>query len=114
MARPRLGRRTRPHHLRAWPQPGGAVLRAQGKIMTDLLEHCADRVAGTSRPKIDIRGLDFFYGKTQALKAVELAIPADAVTAIIGPSGCGKSTLLRAINRIYEIYPDQRAQGDIC
>ena len=82
--------------------------------MTDLLEHCGDRVAGTSRPKIDIRGLDFFYGKTRALKAVELAIPADAVTAIIGPSGCGKSTLLRAINRIYEIYPDQRAQGDIC
>ena len=68
-------------------------------------------VAGTS--KIDIRGLDFFYGNTQALNAVDLAMPAHAVTAIIGPSGCGKSTLLRAINRIYDLYPNQRAAGQI-
>jgi len=63
--------------------------------------------------KIDVRGVDFFYGRTQALKDVSLAIPAHAVTAIIGPSGCGKSTLLRSINRIYELYPDQRASGEI-
>ena len=68
-------------------------------------------VAGTA--KIDIRGLDFFYGNTQALNAVDLAMPAHAVTAIIGPSGCGKSTLLRAINRIYDLYPNQRAAGQI-
>jgi phosphate transport system ATP-binding protein len=65
------------------------------------------------RPKIEIRGLDFFYGKAQALKDVSLDVPAHAVTAIIGPSGCGKSTLLRSLNRIYEIYPDQRAEGEL-
>jgi len=63
--------------------------------------------------KIDVRGLDFFYGASQALHAVDLAIPAGAVTAIIGPSGCGKSTLLRTLNRIYALYPEQRAQGSI-
>ncbi len=63
--------------------------------------------------KVDIRDLNFYYGKGHALKDVNLAIPANAVTAIIGPSGCGKSTLLRTINRIYELYPDQRAAGEI-
>ena len=64
-------------------------------------------------PKIAIRNLDFFYGKVQALKSVDLAIAPGEVTAIIGPSGCGKSTLLRALNRIFELYPDQRATGEI-
>ncbi len=73
-----------------------------------LATHTAD-----SPPKIDIRRVEFFYGKTPALRAVDLAVPSNAVTAIIGPSGCGKSTLLRAINRIYELYPDQRATGEI-
>jgi phosphate transport system ATP-binding protein len=63
--------------------------------------------------KIAVRDLDFFYGKARALTRVDLDMPANAVTAIIGPSGCGKSTLLRAINRIYELYPDQRAVGEI-
>jgi phosphate transport system ATP-binding protein len=62
---------------------------------------------------IDIRDLDFFYGKGHALKNVSMAVPANSVTAIIGPSGCGKSTLLRTINRIYEMYPDQYATGEI-
>ena len=66
-----------------------------------------------SSPAIDIRDLDFFYGKGHALKNVNMAVPANSVTAIIGPSGCGKSTLLRAINRIYEMYPDQYATGEI-
>ena len=70
--------------------------------------------ADTGGPvKISVRDLDFFYGRNQALKAVNLEIPAAAVTAIIGPSGCGKSTLLRTINRIYELYPDQKATGAI-
>jgi phosphate transport system ATP-binding protein len=64
-------------------------------------------------PKIGIRNLDFFYGKVQALKAVDLAIAQGEVTAIIGPSGCGKSTLLRALNRNFELYPEQRASGEI-
>ena len=82
--------------------------------MIELLDRGADEAAGAaSPPKIDVRGLEFFYGKSQALKSVHLAVPANAVTAIIGPSGCGKSTLLRTINRIYELYPDQRAAGEI-
>jgi phosphate transport system ATP-binding protein len=82
--------------------------------MIDVLERTAERSAvAAAPPMVDIRHLDFFYGKTQALKGVDLAVPANAVTAIIGPSGCGKSTLLRTINRIYELYPDQRAEGEI-
>ena len=73
----------------------------------------ADSGTTESPVKIDIRDLDFYYGKNHALKRVSLGMPANMVTAIIGPSGCGKSTLLRTINRIYELYPDQRAEGDI-
>ena len=82
--------------------------------MIDMLERTATLPAAADvDAKIDVSGVDFFYGRAQALKDVSLAIPAHAVTAIIGPSGCGKSTLLRSINRIYELYPDQRASGEI-
>jgi phosphate transport system ATP-binding protein len=64
-------------------------------------------------PKIDIRGLRFHYGGHEALKNISLPLPERKVTAFIGPSGCGKSTLLRAINRIFELYPGQRADGEI-
>jgi phosphate transport system ATP-binding protein len=70
-------------------------------------------VTTSAPPAIDIRDLNFFYGKGHALKNVNMAVPANSVTAIIGPSGCGKSTLLRTINRIYEMYPDQFATGEI-
>ncbi len=63
--------------------------------------------------KVDVRGLNFFYGKTQALKTVSVAIARNQVTALIGPSGCGKSTLLRTLNRMYALYPGQRAEGEI-
>ena len=59
------------------------------------------------------KGLDFFYGKTQALFGVDLPIARNKVTALIGPSGCGKSTLLRTFNRMYDLYPGQRAAGEI-
>ena len=62
---------------------------------------------------VNIRDLNFYYGKGHALKHVTMKVPANAVTAIIGPSGCGKSTLLRTINRIFELYPDQHATGEI-
>ncbi len=62
---------------------------------------------------IDVHNLDFFYGKAQALFAVDLPVARHAVTALIGPSGCGKSTLLRTLNRIYDLYPGQTARGDI-
>ncbi|HEX9626912.1 MAG TPA: phosphate ABC transporter ATP-binding protein PstB [Acidiferrobacterales bacterium] len=63
--------------------------------------------------KIQVRNLDFYYGKFRALKDVSLDIAKNHVTAFIGPSGCGKSTLLRTLNRMYELYPDQRATGEI-
>ncbi|MES2341963.1 MAG: phosphate ABC transporter ATP-binding protein PstB [Pseudomonadota bacterium] len=59
------------------------------------------------------RGLDFFYGKTQALFGVDVPIARNKVTALIGPSGCGKSTLLRTFNRMYDLYPGQHASGDL-
>jgi phosphate transport system ATP-binding protein len=65
------------------------------------------------KPKVDIRNLCFFYGATKALKDITLPLYDRKVTAFIGPSGCGKSTLLRAINRIYELYPGQHAEGSI-
>jgi len=64
-------------------------------------------------PKLQVNAIDFYYGKYQAIKHVSLDIPANKVTAFIGPSGCGKSTLLRTFNRLYELYPDQRAEGEI-
>ncbi len=63
--------------------------------------------------KLETRDLDFFYGKTQALHGVTLQVAQNKVTALIGPSGCGKSTLLRAMNRIYNLYPGQKARGTI-
>ena len=62
---------------------------------------------------LDVRGLDFFYGKNQALYGVDLPVARHKITALIGPSGCGKSTLLRTLNRIYDLYPGQRAEGQI-
>ena len=64
-------------------------------------------------PRISIRNLDFFYGTTQALKAIALDLPDRQVTGMIGPSGCGKSTLLRVLNRMYDLYPGQRATGEV-
>jgi phosphate transport system ATP-binding protein len=65
------------------------------------------------KPKLHINGLNFYYGGFQALKNISMDIPERKVTAFIGPSGCGKSTLLRTFNRMYALYPDQRAEGEI-
>jgi phosphate transport system ATP-binding protein len=73
--------------------------------------HQADKDAAA--PKVDIRDLCFYYGDHKALKNISLPLLERKVTAFIGPSGCGKSTLLRAINRIFELYPGQRADGEI-
>jgi phosphate transport system ATP-binding protein len=69
--------------------------------------------APAEKVKVDIRGLNFYYGDTRALKNISVPLAERKVTAFIGPSGCGKSTLLRAINRIFELYPNQRAEGEI-
>ena len=63
--------------------------------------------------RISMRNLDFFYGDNKALKSIALDLPAKQVTGMIGPSGCGKSTLLRVLNRMYDLYPGQRAQGEV-
>ena len=65
-----------------------------------------------NQARISIRNLDFFYGDHRALKAINLELPDRQVTGMIGPSGCGKSTLLRVLNRMYELYPGQRASGE--
>ena len=62
---------------------------------------------------LDIKNLNFFYGNFHALKNINLSIPLGKVTAFIGPSGCGKSTLLRTFNRMYSLYKDQKAEGEI-
>ena len=69
--------------------------------------------AADFKPKFRIRGLNFYYGGFHALKNITMEIPERKVTAFIGPSGCGKSTLLRTFNRMYSLYPDQRAEGEI-
>ena len=71
----------------------------------------------TDKPELEedigVRGLDFFYGDAKALKNINVSLYKNKVTAFIGPSGCGKSTLLRVLNRMYELYPGQRATGEV-
>ena len=71
------------------------------------------KVQTSTKPKLAVRDLNFFYGKFHALKNVNMELPENKVTAFIGPSGCGKSTLLRTFNRMFELYPEQRAEGQI-
>jgi phosphate transport system ATP-binding protein len=68
---------------------------------------------GALDDKIAIRNLNFFYGGNRALKDINVSLYAKRVTAFIGPSGCGKSTLLRILNRVYDLYPNQRAEGEV-
>src|SRR5512132_4427768 len=84
-------------------------------IHTAMREGRAAAAAAPSelQAKLRIRGLNFYYGGFQAIKNVTMDIPERKVTAFIGPSGCGKSTLLRTFNRMYSLYPDQRAEGEI-
>ena len=70
-------------------------------------------LAAPAKPKLSVRNLNFYYNHFQALKNINLDIPQNKVTAFIGPSGCGKSTLLRTFNRMFELYPEQRAEGQI-
>jgi len=72
-----------------------------------------DHIDTAPTPALKVRGLNFFYGKFQGLKNIDLDIAEKRVTAFIGPSGCGKSTLLRTFNRMYSLYPGQRAEGEI-
>ena len=73
----------------------------------------ARSTAAIAAPRLAIRNLDFFYGSNKALKGINLDLPERQVTGMIGPSGCGKSTLLRCLNRMYDLYPGQRAEGEV-
>lgn len=81
--------------------------------MATLVRDPARPKIGGGPAKLAVRNLGFAYGKTITLHDVTLDAPANAVTALIGPSGCGKSTLLRTINRMFELYPNQRVTGEI-
>jgi len=70
-------------------------------------------MAEQGKAKITVSHLDFFYGNNKALKDINIELPEKQVTAFIGPSGCGKSTLLRVFNRMYSLYPGQRATGQV-
>ena len=81
--------------------------------MTDILPNIPAAPPMATPAKLAARGLDFWYGDFRAVKDIRLEIPEKRVTALIGPSGCGKSTLLRVFNRIYALYPGQRASGEV-
>jgi phosphate transport system ATP-binding protein len=80
-------------------------------IHTDVKEPAADM--GALDAKVSVRNLNFYYGEYLALKDISVNLYQNKVTAFIGPSGCGKSTLLRILNRIYDLYPNQRADGEV-
>jgi phosphate transport system ATP-binding protein len=73
----------------------------------------AATTAAPTETKAEIKNLSFYYGRHQALKAINLTMPMNAVTALIGPSGCGKTTLLRCFNRMHDLYPGNRYDGQI-
>ncbi len=82
--------------------------------MTETVAAVAAPLPGHGLPqKISVRNLKFYYGDTMALKGINLPLYANNVTSFIGPSGCGKSTLLRVLNRMYDLYPKQRAEGEV-
>src|SRR5579871_5552850 len=81
-------------------------------VSVPTVTHAAVDRAGLPE-KIGIRDLNFFYGDSRALKSISLSLYENKVTAFIGPSGCGKLTLLRVLNRMYDLYPHQRATGEV-
>jgi phosphate transport system ATP-binding protein len=86
--------------------------RETATVATPMVTHAHVDTSGLDE-KVAIRNLDFFYGDSRALKDINLSLYANKATAFIGPSGCGKSTLLRVLNRMYDLYPGQRATGEV-
>ena len=133
LARPRLGGRADHHrdhfdserHGPDTARSAAVARRRRSHAMipsSKLPRHLKTRVpypraapapADTGPPKIEIRKLDFYYGASQALRNINLALADRSIAAFIGPSGCGKSTLLRVLNRMYALYPHQRAVGEV-
>ena len=88
-----------------------AMASPQNNFAVDMSDRSA--VNPAARAKLKVSNLDFFYGEKRALKSINLEMGEHRVTAMIGPSGCGKSTLLRVLNRMYNLYPGQRAEGQV-
>jgi phosphate transport system ATP-binding protein len=84
---------------------------AEGASLSGMQARSTAAINAVSR--ISVRNLDFYYGTNKALKGINLELPDRQVTGMIGPSGCGKSTLLRVLNRMYSLYPGQRAEGEV-
>ncbi len=84
----------------------------QGRVAEEAGPAGAPTVSNL-KPKVSVRDLKFYYGNSLALKSISVPLYAHKVTAFIGPSGCGKSTLLRVLNRMYDLYPNQRAEGEV-
>ena len=89
-----------------------SMAAVHGSSPVPVVAHAAD-TAVAMEEKVTVRGLNFYYGGNRALKDINVSLYAKRVTAFIGPSGCGKSTLLRVLNRVYDLYPHQRAEGEV-
>ena len=85
---------------------------ASASVTVPTVTHAPVSTLGLAE-KVSIRNLDFYYGTSKALKNINIPLYENKVTAFIGPSGCGKSTLLRVLNRMYDLYPNQRAEGEV-
>jgi len=89
-----------------------SMAAVHGSSPVPIVAHAADAAAAMEE-KVTVRNLNFYYGGNRALKDINVSLYAKRVTAFIGPSGCGKSTLLRVLNRVYDLYPHQRAEGEV-
>jgi phosphate transport system ATP-binding protein len=92
------------------------AVQAMNPVQSQPPEKPVPQAAAQAAPlkqKVTVRDLDFYYGSSLALKSISLPLYAHKATAFIGPSGCGKSTLLRVLNRMYDLYPNQRAEGEV-
>jgi phosphate transport system ATP-binding protein len=95
------------------PRPGNGPAPTHAAVIAERARQSAEAKAPASPEKIVVRDLRFYYKQYEALKGINLGLRDKRVTAFIGPSGCGKSTLLRVLNRIYQLYPEQRATGEV-
>jgi phosphate transport system ATP-binding protein len=103
----------RPFRL-GMPRPGNVgPAPTHAAVIAERARQSAEAKAPASPEKIVVRDLRFYYKQYEALKGINLGLRDKRVTAFIGPSGCGKSTLLRVLNRIYQLYPEQRATGEV-
>jgi phosphate transport system ATP-binding protein len=94
-------------------QPSSTLPRDDAPLPSPATYDSAPSLAAAERPAVEARGFSFWYGSNQALKEIQLTVPTRKVTALIGPSGCGKSTFLRSINRMNDLIPGIRHEGEI-